>query len=65
MRAAALGPRCYLGARGEPELAQDVGDMAGSGGRADVELAGDGLIAEAAGDQADDLLFPRREPPGS
>jgi hypothetical protein len=44
-----------LDAVAEFELLQDVGDVALEGGFAEVELAGDLCVREAAGEQAEDL----------
>jgi len=50
-------PRGDLGPRVEAQLGHDVGHVPGRGGRADGELARDGLVAPAAGHQGGDLVF--------
>jgi hypothetical protein len=49
------------GAGRKIQLGQDVGDMTVDGVLADVELAGDLLIAEALGHQPENLHLPLRE----
>src|SRR6185437_7536922 len=55
------GPGGDLAARGVAELGQDVGDVPGRGGRADVKLRGDVLVTSPLRDQPDDLALARRE----
>src|SRR2546430_4196031 len=50
-----------LGTRVEPELVQDVADMAVDGVLGDVEARADLLVAQALGDQPGDLCLPLPE----
>jgi hypothetical protein len=54
-----VGKHDGLDAVAEVELLQDVGDVCLDGGVADVELSRDLPVRQAAGDQAEDFLFPR------
>src|SRR5262249_55528599 len=55
-------PRGDLCSGVEAQLQEDVGNVAGRGGRADHEFLGDGFVAEAPGDQGDDLALTRGQP---
>ena len=54
-----------LGAGGRVELVEHMIQMTLDGAGADAELACDGLVRHAPGDQADDFLLPRRQPGGN
>src|ERR1700733_15592904 len=52
-------PRGDLCARGEAELAEDVGDVPGRGGRGEHQLVGDAAVGQPPGDQRGDLELAR------
>jgi hypothetical protein len=46
-----------LGAGGDSELSEDVGEVGLDGGATHEEVAGDLGVGETVGDEGDDLLF--------